>query len=125
VSDPHVVALHYRVVVGRHCDFDQALPLKHEEVAFALTVAGTAATFTMKEHFASESEARAVVQPFVDAWNMTSGLQRGPGEFHLQYDRAEVMDRAPAPAGIVSAVAVASGSSTVCAVGARAVRTLS
>jgi hypothetical protein len=106
VNDLHVVALHYSVVVGPHCDFDQAPPLKHEEVAFAVEIAGTAATFTMKEHFASESEARAAVQPFIDSWHVVSDLERDPNVFRLEFERADVIDRAPTP-GIASAVGVA------------------
>jgi hypothetical protein len=101
VNDLHVVALHYSVVVGPHCDFDQAPPLKHEEVAFAVEIAGTAATFTMKEHFASESEARAAVQPFIDSWHVVSDLERDPNVFRLEFERADVIDRAPTP-GIAS-----------------------
>src|SRR4051794_9739062 len=90
MNDPHVVALHYVIIVGPDCDFDKAPPLKHQEAAFDVEVAGRDATFTMKQHFATADEARFAVQPFVDAWNVTSGLDKDPSAFRLEFNRAEL-----------------------------------
>ena len=116
MNDPHVVALHYRIVTSPHVDFDDAPPLRHSEPLFDVEVAGQNAVFRLKRHFATEKDAHAVVQPFVDAWNVTSGLEKGPSTFRLEYDRPELIDRAPAP-GVVSGVAATVGVGSVIAVG--------
>ena len=51
----------------------------------------------MHEHFATEDEARACVDPFVAAWCMDTGLRGLPDDFLLEFRRADVIDRNPTP----------------------------
>jgi hypothetical protein len=112
MNDPHVEALYYKVVTGPHCDFDNAPPLDHQTQMFDVSLADGRAIFRMKEHFAIAEEARAVVQPFVDAWEVKSGLINDPGDFQLVYENAEIIDRSPTPgATTLHAAGFAAGTS--------------
>ena len=77
MNDPHVVSLHYRVTHADRVRYDVSRFL-HETDLFAVEITADEATFTMKEHFAFEAEARAVVQPFADSWVVLSGLDTTP-----------------------------------------------
>lgn len=112
MNDPHVAALHYRLVPGPHVDFDSASPLKISEPAFDVEVTREGALFKMKTHFASASDALVVVQPYVDAWIIAAGLDGEPGAFSLEYSHPEIEDRSPAP-GIAQAVGLSEGVSLV------------
>lgn len=105
MNDPHVVSLRYRVVTGPHVDFDMAAPVEFETPDFRVAIAEGAATFAMAGHFASVEEARRIVDPFVQAWEISSCIENDPGDFTLEYDRAEVIDRAPTP-GVVCVTGV-------------------
>jgi hypothetical protein len=58
------------------------------------------ATFAMKAHCSTEQEARARLEPFIKRWELAAVLKRGPGEFGLEFEKAQVIDRQPS-AGIV------------------------
>ena len=97
MNDPHVVALHYDVLIGPGVDFDTAPPLIQKEPAFDVRLEGKGAKFTMKQHFATEQDALSVVKPFVDAWNISAGLELLPDRFRLEYRDSEIIDRSPTP----------------------------
>lgn len=97
MNDPHVKALHYRVIAGADIDYKKASRLDHEERDFKLTLEGESAIFEMKTHFATEDEARAVVDDFIRCWEIIIGLEQGPGDLQFRYNKPEIVDRAPAP----------------------------
>lgn len=105
MNDPHVVALHYRLTHHDTVDYDRANPLAYECPAFSVEVKDGGAVFTMKEHFPTEAEARTVIDPFVEAWRIDVGLRFAPGEFRLDFERAEIVDRVPTQ-GVIEASAV-------------------
>jgi hypothetical protein len=63
------------------------------------------AEVTMRSHHATVEAARAEVEPFLRAWELTAALEFGPGEFELAYDRAKIIDRRPAAAQVAIQVA--------------------
>jgi hypothetical protein len=94
MNDPHVKELHYRLIHDEHVDYEEAPPLEHETDAFYVRVADGRAVFLMKEHYAATAAARAVVDPYIRAWEIDAGLEYGPGVFALEFERAVVIDRA-------------------------------
>jgi hypothetical protein len=58
-----------------------------------MLIEDTDAVFTLREHCATAQEARQIVQPFVDAWEIESGLATAPGNFALS--TAETFPREP------------------------------
>lgn len=100
MNDPHVETLIYRVEHGPTVNYERAEPLELVEQHFTVRIAANTATFTMKTHFTNAGDALAVVAPFVHAWELSVGLERGPDEFRLVYDRPEIIDRNPSPGSI-------------------------
>ncbi len=115
MRDPHVVSLRYRLEIDGSVDYKKAPPLDDERDAFSLYLADDTLTCEMKRHFASVAEARAVVDPFLRAWELDVALRRGRGELSFVYEDAEIIDRDPPPpgspqvvlAGVAEAIALA------------------
>ena len=97
MNDPHVEALIYRVRHRESVDYGKAEPLTLECERFSVHVCNKQARFELKEHFATEQEARQVVEPFIRNWEFDSGLRRGPDWFVLEFDVANMIDRKPKP----------------------------
>ena len=107
MNDPHVEWLLYIVKHGTGVDYTEAEPLTHETAAFRVRVADGETRFVMKDHRATEAEARALVDPFVRTWVFDTTLERGPAAFGLQFVQSRIVDRRPTPdpPGVVSASA--------------------
>lgn len=102
MNDPHVERLRYRIVCGPSVDYDKAPPLEHkDEPDFDVRVADGQVVVEMKTHYATEQGARAVVEPFMRAWEVAADLQHDPGDLRFKFDRADVVDRAPTP-GVIT-----------------------
>jgi hypothetical protein len=97
MNDPHVEALHYSVKHGEHVDYTQAVPFDHEEKDFNIQISDERAQITMKSHFPSLPDARAVVEPFLRAWELDMGLRYSPRALEFDYERGQVIDRKPTP----------------------------
>ena len=101
MNDPHVSVLVYRVRHDETVNYDKASPLAYETANFKVSVNGREARFEMKEHFATVENALEVVGPFIRQWEFAVALDRGPGEFALEFLDAVVEDRKPTP-GVVA-----------------------
>ena len=98
MNDPHVVALEYRIEHGPAIDWSRAAPLNIEEDSFDVRAENGRIRFSLKEHYASEDEARLVVEAdYIPNWEFHVGLVRGPNAFRLRFDSAEIVDRNPSP----------------------------
>lgn len=95
MNDPHVNALLYRVITTEDVDYDKAPPLSGETDNFIFTIAGDTASFSMKSHFATEEEAKKVVDEFLKAWSISIGLECTPDEIVFRFESAEIIDRHP------------------------------
>ena len=97
MNDPHVDALHYHVVVGENVDFRNTPGISASTDKFDVRLEAGSTIFKMKKHYGSIEEARAVTDSFINAWNVLIGLEIGPGELKLVFDKADVIDRMPQP----------------------------
>ena len=98
MNDPHVVALAYRIEHGPGIDWARAVPLHVQEDCFDVRAENGQVRFDLKEHYASEEEARfAVEADYIPNWEFVIGLARGPNAFRLRFDRSEIVDRNPPP----------------------------
>lgn len=96
MNDPHVSRLRYRVIPASFIELVDGPPLEVETGAFCAKLAGRTLVLVMCAHFASESEARCVSDPFVNGWAIASGLRRGRPEISFEFEAAELVDRSPA-----------------------------
>ena len=101
MNDPHVVALHYKIVHDSWMDYSEAEHCDLQEDAFDVHVEDGLVRFMMKKHFATQRQAQDFVEGYILSWELDAVLRRQPGAFKLQFDRAEVEDRSPTP-GVVS-----------------------
>ena len=100
MNDPHVEALHYRLVADGTTTFAaNTPPVDYADETLTARLEAGQLTVRPKEHHASESEALAVVGPFVRAWEISSALTYERPEIRFEYERAEVVDRSPPPPG--------------------------
>ncbi len=53
------------------------------------------AVFTMKKHFAAETDAKNEVGNFLQTWEIKIGLENDPGDIAFKYKHSEVIDLAP------------------------------
>ena len=98
MSDPHVVALIYRIEHGDSIDYSQAKPLVVDEPQFRLGVEDLRARFELKAHYPTAEQARAVVADYIRVWEFDATLKRGnPDSFILRFEKAEIVDRNPSP----------------------------
>ena len=102
MNDPHVVSLMYRVEHAEKFDFGDAERLVREEEAFRLEVKDEDAQFELKEHYATEADAREAVEKYISNWEFDACLEHDdPDYFRLKYDGAQIEDRKPTP-GVIT-----------------------
>ena len=104
MNDPHVVVLHYKIDHASWVDYSGAGAFDRREDAFDVHVEDGHVHFTMKTHFATERDARCLVEDYVRSWELHAVLEGGPGTFRLRFDWADIEDRSPT-LGVVSLAA--------------------
>jgi hypothetical protein len=95
MNDPHVTALCYKVSVGKDVDYNNAPSLTESTPEFEFSFNGKKAIFTMKQHYSSADEAKAVMEPYLRAWDILIGLVHDPDDLKLKLDHADIIDRSP------------------------------
>jgi len=95
MNDPQVKTLYYKVLVGDDVDYKNAPTLSEKTPEFELSLSGENAIFTMKQHYSSADDAKAVVEPYLRAWDIMIGLAYDPDDLKLKFDHADIIDRAP------------------------------
>ena len=106
LNDPHVVSLTYRIRHSDTVDFDRAPPVSVSRDSFRITLDASKAKVEMMDHFASEEDARKVVDPYLRAWQFEADLYYPSDGFCFIYEAAEVVDRSPPPSGRANLAAV-------------------
>ena len=101
MNDPHVVALFYNIKHDASVVYSKAKSLNREEKEFRIRIENENVTFTMKKHYATETEAREVVEEYICVWELDAALRMGPNAFKLQFERVQIEDQRPT-AGVVS-----------------------
>jgi hypothetical protein len=100
MRDPHVVALRYRLGTPTSATFADAAALEEETDNFHLHLSNGKLTVRMKGHHATVESARACVDPYLKAWEISTGLQFGSQLLGFAFDPpAEIIDRDPPPPG--------------------------
>ena len=95
MNDPHVKALHYRVVTSKNADYKGAEPIKQTTDEFEFNLDGSRAVFEMKKHYATALEARRPVDQYLRSWDILIGIEHDPEDLYLVYEYADIIDRAP------------------------------
>lgn len=118
--DFHVVSLRYKLRPSDQVTYvsPPSVGFETEEVRFRL--ADGKLTCEMKTHVSTAEEARAVVEPVLQAWEVDADLRWNRGELRFEFDGADIIDRSPLPPGVIrghahvlAGVAAISGVGTV------------
>jgi hypothetical protein len=116
MRDPHIDAVYYEIGTGDGISFG-APP--------TMTVTNRLGTFELSngklsirptEHYSSGNEARAVLEPFLRAWEVDSDLTRNIGSIRFKFLSVHKVDRSP-PVPDSGLVSIAVGAAEVIAVG--------
>jgi len=101
VRAPHVVSLHYRLAPVERVTFaKQAQAVEAETDGFKVSLVDDSLVIEMLAHHATDESARASVEPYLRAWEISHALRvGGEPEFRFEFVRAEVIDRDPPPPG--------------------------
>lgn len=95
MHDPHVIALHYSVGSAPDISYQSPTPVSEHHPVGEFRLADGELTIRLTQHFASEVEARAAVEPVLKAWKIESDLTRTFGMIEFAFLRATLVDRAP------------------------------
>ncbi len=82
---------------AEHVDYTKSKPLSVSTPDFDIDVADFRVTIAMKSNHASVAAARAVVEPFLRAWELDAALRYGPRSLAFEYERGYLIDRQPTP----------------------------
>lgn len=115
--DFHVVSLTYSMteVDGVSYDSPPSVHFETDESAFHLEAGKL--TCRMKHHFSTTEQGRAAVEPVLRAWELDADLRLGRGGLRFRFKNAEVIDRTPAPPGVVRSHVLLAGSGDMCVIG--------
>jgi len=108
MRDPHVQRLHYRVRTDTGLSFNDPDPLDDDTHFFTMRLSDDMVLFEMKKHCSTEEDAKRLVEPYLEAWEIYTGVQSGRKEFWFEFDHADIIDRDPLPTN--TAIMTASGS---------------
>jgi hypothetical protein len=98
MNDPHVVALHYKLVLGEFVQFSPpAEPLEFQMADFHCTLRDTHLRLEPLGHYQTRDAAKGVVDPLIQAWAMEAAVRLNVPTLRIEYERTELRDRAPGP----------------------------
>ena len=75
MNDPHVAALFYDIEHSDSVSYEKAKSFVHDEPAFRVKVKDKKVCFKLKEHYATESEARESVKEYIHIWELENPRQ--------------------------------------------------
>jgi hypothetical protein len=96
VNDPHVENVRYRLVPDESLRFNSPPPLEHETDALKLRLQGGVLIVWLKDHYASEDEAKEAVDSYLQIWVVYEALEsRRRRKIRFDYQGAKLVDRDP------------------------------
>ena len=96
MNDPHVENLQYRLVPDESLRFNSPPPLEHETDAFKLRLEEGVLIVWLKDHYASEDEAKEAIDSYLQVWVVYKALEsRRRRRLRFDYQGAKVVDRDP------------------------------
>ena len=113
MNDPHVEALIHLIEHNSTVRYEDAASIEIERPGFRVRIEDGRARFELKEHYATASEARAAVQPFIDQWHFEVLLASGPDRFTLRFKEPKIVDRNPTPGVAAISAHISTGVPTV------------
>ena len=98
MRDPHVEWLEYEMTGGWL--FADPPPVDWDTAVFQANLDHGVLRANLRDHFATEAEARAAVEPFLVTWEIDVALTHGQREIKFAFKRSRLVDRDPPPPGV-------------------------
>ena len=113
----YVKSLHYAMVIKDGVTYQgpPAVGFENENAMYRL--ADGALAVQLKIDVREPRDARALVQPTIDAWEAISDLERGWGEIRFTYERAELDYRSKPPGVVLGHLEILVGAASLHATG--------
>ncbi len=99
MRDPHVEAMIYEVSSGEGISYRDPEPISFSNHLGAFNLSDGKLRIIPAEHFANEDNARQVIEPFLQAWEIKADLTSNIGMIRFKFVHAEIIDRNPPPPG--------------------------
>lgn len=99
MHDPHVETIHYKVGSVETISYDNPKPMTFSNHLGEFSLSNGKLQVTPVEHFASENETCAAIDPFLRAWEISTDLNSNFGMVRFEFERVALVDRAPRPPG--------------------------
>jgi hypothetical protein len=99
MRDPHVEAVYYEVGTGEGISFGDPPDIRISNHLGAFEVSNGKLSVYPVQHFPSGAEARAVIDPFLRAWELDSDLTRNIGSIRFKFLSVRKVDRDPPAPG--------------------------
>ena len=119
MQDPHVAAVYYRISSAEGLPFGNPPPVALSNHLGVFEVTEGRLMVRPADHYASGTEARTVLDPFLRAWEVDADLSRGIGSIRFEFDSVRKIDRnPPAKSGSSVSIAAETGGLTVTGIAA-------
>jgi hypothetical protein len=92
MNAPHVKKLFYKVILPEHTDYDKAASISGETDDFKWRLNKDQLQVKMKIYFASEYEARQIVDEYLKGWEIAIGLYHGPDSLKFTFEKAKFIN---------------------------------
>lgn len=97
MNDPHVADLIYRLDKTDSLEFRDPPPVDLDASEFSGRLEDGELHLIPQNHYSTESEARSVIDPFVESWEIASGLSFKNDAFKFSFWRSNIIDRSSSP----------------------------
>lgn len=93
MNNSHVERLFYQVIFSEESDYKKAPPISGDTVDFSWRLHNDQLAIKMKTRCTTEEEAIGVVDGFLRAWEITTGLFHRPDNLKFKFSSAVIIDR--------------------------------
>jgi hypothetical protein len=97
VRDPHVQAIHYNISSGEGVSYVDPEPMSFSNHLGTFDLSDGKLRIVPSEHFPDERSACRAIEPFLEEWKIYVHLLRKVEMLRFEFDRVELIDRAPPP----------------------------
>jgi hypothetical protein len=99
MRDPHVERLFFEIGAGEGTSYRNPPPLCFSNALGEFKATDGLLVVEPLDHFASKTDARTVIEPFLRSWEIETDLTAGIGTIRFRFKRAETIDRDPPASG--------------------------
>ena len=109
MRDPHVERLHYKITSNEDVSYRDPQPMTISDGIGSFHLEDGNLVVTLSDHYPTQSMARAVVDPYLRAWEISTDLTSNVGTVRFNFDHSDITDRNPYPPGHTHVMSCSAG----------------